>query len=188
MAKSVRDPQADRLPDYRKVLEQRLAEVSAEYGKAVITLSGGALAVSFAFVTDLVPDPIPSTVWRLWLAWLSFGTSLASILLAMLTATFALRHAIKQVDDGTIDSDDVPGRWRSRVTSALNVSAIITFFAGIFFLAYFALTNLRGDNDGCSSDSSYSASSTVSAASEPSRTKRGDLRAAATAAAASDPT
>jgi hypothetical protein len=128
------------LSEYRKVLEQRCAEVSAQYDKTIVTLSGGALAVSFAFVKDLVPHPVESTLWSLFLSWFSFGASLVCILVAMLASTHATRHAIEQVDSGKI-YDAIPGGFRATQTNFLNAAAVATFFGGVIFLGYFAATN-----------------------------------------------
>lgn len=129
------------LDEYRKMLEGYAFQAANAYDKAIMSLSGGALGVSFAFVKNIVTTPAPDTVIWLCYAWISLGISLASIIVSMLFSQKAIRIAIQQVDDGTIYSKK-PGGFCSLFTVFLAWFSGICFVAGVALLAYFAKINL----------------------------------------------
>lgn len=126
---------------YRDWLVQSGFKVSEAYDKAVMTLSGGALGISMTFIHDLAPAPVAGTLLWLGLAWISFGTSVASILISKLTSQWALDRALEQFDNRKIDSQR-PGQAYSVLTTVLNVVAGATFLLGVVALAWFAISNL----------------------------------------------
>jgi len=127
--------------DYRKMLEGCAFQSANYYDTALMSLSGGALGVSFAFIKDIVPSPASDTIIWLWFAWLSLGGSLSAIILSMLFSQQSIRTAIKQIDDGTI-YDKKPGGIFSYVTIILTWLSGIMFVLGVILLSYFAKTNL----------------------------------------------
>jgi hypothetical protein len=130
------------ITDYREWLVKTHHQASSDFDKAVMTLSGGALAISIAFVHDVAPQPVQgSTLW-LGFSWAFLVVSLVAILAGLVTTEFALRRAIHQVDAGTIYSE-VPGGVFARATFYLNVIAASTFITGVVFLVTFALMNIR---------------------------------------------
>jgi hypothetical protein len=129
------------LSAHRRRLIEADHKASEIYDKTILTLSGGALAVSFAFLKDIVPHPDPSTVWRLAWGWTALVASLVAILLSMLFGRWGLRRQVKQVDMGKIWSEH-PGGWASRLTSWLNVIAAAAFVIGVGLLVWFAVANL----------------------------------------------
>lgn len=76
--------QKERHADYsaRSIRLDELAfKTSERYDQWVLTLSGGALAVSLTFLEKIAPEPVPATLWFLALSWLSFiGAILAGFL------------------------------------------------------------------------------------------------------------
>lgn len=138
--------QSDPLLSHRTFLEAALEKEAHAYDKAVMTLSGGALAVSFAFVKDIIggtPDPI--TMPELFCAWIFLSTSMLSCLGSMLTSQFALYRAIVQVDRPRADpasKKEPPGGGFGIATWILNISAGCFFGVGVIFLVTFAAQNL----------------------------------------------
>ena len=129
------------LVSYRQLLEQRYAELTSSYDTTIVTLSGGALATSFAFLKDIVPEPDPSTIGVLWFSWLTFALSLSCALLSLLCGQYAVRRAIRQVDDGTI-YQTTPGGVLSALTHVLTVVGGVAFVVGVVLLACFTRSNL----------------------------------------------
>ena len=129
------------LDDYRNMLEGYAFEAANAYDKAIMSLSGGALGISFAFIKNIVKNPAPETIIWLWYAWLSLGVSLAAVIISMLFGQRAIRVAINQVDEGTIYSMK-PGGLSSFFTAFLTWLSGICFVIGVVLLAYFAKTNL----------------------------------------------
>jgi hypothetical protein len=129
------------LIDYRKWLvaaEQRSQE---DFDKTVLSLSGGALGISFVFLKDVIgSSPIlqPSFLFAAWIAW-AFSTF--SVLTSYYLSHMALRRAIVQVDSGTIYNQH-PGGIYARCTSVLNALGAILFLVGVCSITAFANFNL----------------------------------------------
>ena len=129
------------LTAYRDWLIKADHRASEAYDKAVMTLSGGALAISITFIHDIAPSPDKGTVYLLGIAWGSFGLSIAVILVSKLTSQWALRKAMRQIDQGTIHQQR-PGAAFSVLTAILNVLAGLTFLVGVAALSWFAIANM----------------------------------------------
>jgi hypothetical protein len=129
------------LRDYRALLIEGERKSQEDYDKTLITLSGGALGVSFAFVKDIVGDnPITCTDLLLW-SWIFWGISLFIMLLSFYFGQRAFRKAINQVDQG--NEPDIPGGIFSPLTQVANVLGGVFFLVGIVLIAFFANYNLR---------------------------------------------
>jgi len=53
-------------------LDELAFKTSERYDQWVLTLSGGALAISLTFLEKIAPEPAPMTLWLLGLSWLAF--------------------------------------------------------------------------------------------------------------------
>jgi hypothetical protein len=88
------------LQEYRRqllALEEKAQEV---FDKTVVTLSGGALGISFAFIKDFLgTGPVMAKPWliRAWAAWV---VSLSASLTSHYLSTFAIRRATEELDAG----------------------------------------------------------------------------------------
>lgn len=132
-------PEVD--PEYRQWLVVAEQKAQEDFDKTVITLSGGALGVSFVFVKDIVgTNPIQNPSWLIC-AWSAWALSTFAVLASFYLSRLALRRAIEQCDDNTIFCQP-PGGFFSRITRWLNASGAILFFVGICFMAAFATKNL----------------------------------------------
>ncbi len=132
-----------RLEEYRKHCVTAEQKAQEDFDKSVLTLSGGGLGISFAFIKDLLgPGPIVHTA-LLFTAWLAWGISIVSTLGSFFLSQLALRTAIRQVDDGTI-VDQYPGRAYARGTVALNALGGVMFLVGVVFIVWFVAVNLGG--------------------------------------------
>jgi hypothetical protein len=99
------------LSEYRQALLPAEQKAQEDCDKTVVSLSGGALGVSFAFVKDLLADRAPACLWLLEVAWLAWGLSVTAILVSYFTSRFALRRAIHQVDDRSILRQQPGGKF-----------------------------------------------------------------------------
>lgn len=123
--------------DYRNWLVKAHHEASKDFDKAIITLSGGALGLSLAFVKQIAPQPIRSSSWMM-ASWLLFSASLLAILFSFLTSQATLKNGIKSLDNGGAEG------WTglaSRATVWLNYIAALTLVAGVIALITFAWFN-----------------------------------------------
>lgn len=128
------------LQKYRDVLVEADHLASLNYDKAVMTLSGGALGISITFLKDIVPMPLATTKILLYISWIAFAISLASILTSYLFSMASLRKAIRQVDDGTIYTKPIGG-FATRFTEFLRILASVGFLVGVVGFVWFALAN-----------------------------------------------
>jgi hypothetical protein len=130
------------LTEYRRHCVSAEQKAQEDYDKSVLTLSGGALGVSFAFLKDVVgPGALLQPNFLLW-AWLSWSASIVSTLASFWFSQLALRTAIAQVDTGTIH-DQFPGRAFSRITSTLNAIGGLAFVVGVVLMVVFVMANLK---------------------------------------------
>lgn len=127
---------------YRNWLVAADQKASEAYDKAIMTLSGGALGLSLTFMKDIVQSPGAESLWRLGTSWGCLTTSLALVLISMLSSQWALRKAITQVDQRSLPGTRAGGSL-SVVTAVLNVLSGMAFLLGVGFLAWFSIANLR---------------------------------------------
>jgi hypothetical protein len=128
-------------PDYRQWLVVAEQKAQEDYDKTVLTLSGGALGISFAFVKDIVGDnPISHSSW-LVSAWVFWALSTSAMLGSFFVSRLALRRAILQCDDGTIFCKP-PGGFYTVLTRWLNVGGAVLFLLGVGYMAAFVQSNI----------------------------------------------
>lgn len=126
---------------YRQWLVAAEQKAQEDYDKTVITLSGGALAISFAFVKDILGDgPIKSPGW-LVVAWLVWAMSLASMLASFYYSRKALRRAIEQCDSDTIRCEP-PGGFFTSILRRLNALGAVFFVSGVLCMTVFVSFNI----------------------------------------------
>ena len=138
--------QTPKLDAYRQNLYDVQVKLSESYDKLIITLSGGALALSITFLKDIIKvDNIVSS-WLLLSAWGLFVVSLTCILGEILFGIKAFKKAIKQIDDGTIYGERVGGK-SSAVTNVLQISASVTLIIGLVLISVFVYFNMGECHD-----------------------------------------
>ena len=137
----------DPLIPYVTQLRDARERASTTYCKAVMTLSGGALALSLAFIRDVTGDDgyVIGGDLLVW-SWISFAGSIAAILMAMLMSQASLRGMIKQVYANKPPA--LEGRWYTIVTTCLNVLAAAGFVVGVVLLALVASQNFGEEATG----------------------------------------
>lgn len=132
----------EQLVKYRSHLLEAEQKAQEDFDKAVLSLSGGALGISFAFVKDIVGTEPISNLNLLFSAWVCWGFSVTFVLVSFFTSHIALRHAIKQVDEGRIQTER-PGGLYDLVTAALNALGGLLFFGGVILITLFVRQNLE---------------------------------------------
>lgn len=131
----------EQINDYRNHLILAEQKAQEDYDKTIISLSGGALGISFAFISDIVPDP--TETYFLLTSWICWGVSITSVIISYFTSHLALRRAIIQIDSSKIYNEN-PGGIATRFTSILNLISGTLFIAGISFLIVFVSENFGG--------------------------------------------
>ena len=132
---------------YRESLETLKQNSQESYDKTVLTLSAGALGVSFAFVRDIVGIWPAQTPGWLFAAWVFWGISVTSVLFSFLCSQKALQKAIKRVDAGKMYNKNIGGHL-NKATILLNYTAGLCFLLGVITMIVFVAHNMEGQNNG----------------------------------------
>ena len=139
----------------RNSLIDQAFKTSERYDQWVLTLSGGALAVSLTFLEKIAPHPTPKTLICLGLAWLAFIVSLLSGFYAIYFSREALyrereiwdavydhftRTATEEKPEGRPYTED-SNPASARVTR-LSRTSTASLMIGTLLLCGFALANI----------------------------------------------
>ena len=84
--------------DHRKQLHDALIQVSGRYTQWIMTLAGGALALSITYVEKLQPA-VASGKWILVASWIMLCVSLLAALLSLQFSADATKKAIRNHDE-----------------------------------------------------------------------------------------
>lgn len=130
---------------YRDLLEQLETQASDAFDKTAVTLSGGALAISIAFLKDVAPQPVPWTVLALLApSWGCLVASLLGVLLSQMASQKSMRYEIECLDGRRTRGENQPaGGWWRRCTDLFNYLALIGCVVGIALLVVFVVINTR---------------------------------------------
>ncbi len=135
------DKNEEATPDltYRDWLVKAHHTASQDFDKALMTLAGGALGISLAFIHDVAPHP--HSKWLIATGWGSLALSLLLIITSYLTSQEALWQAIGAVDNP--DKEPRPDRF-GRATAVINWASAGCFIIGVVFVVIFAVYSLSG--------------------------------------------
>lgn len=129
----------------RQGYDQAELEVSGRYDKWILTLSGGALAVSITFIEKIAKNPSIETLIWLKISWFCFVLSLLISLLSLLTSQSAIRENRKELDSSYREGRSPRIKFRrlhSYITNACNWGSLSTFIFGVIFLCVFSFVNI----------------------------------------------
>ena len=127
--------------DYRTQLLDYAKQSQTSYDSTLITLSGGALGISFAFVNQFIGDAPMSGLPLLLVAWICWIASLGAVLLSFYTSNRALLMVVDKIDEGQ-ELTQRPGGRIDQLTVRLNAASPILLLIGIIAIVWFALLNL----------------------------------------------
>ena len=128
---------------YLASLERLREEAQEGFDKAVLTLSGGALGVSFVFVKDIVGNRPLSFTGLLLAAWMAWAASCAATLTSYFTSARTMGHAIKQIhkEQRTGEQQNIDGFWNAATTTCNSIAGV-GFVVGVVLMALFAYNTL----------------------------------------------
>lgn len=128
-------------------------DAAQSFDKAMLTLSGGALALSLTFIHDIAPQPVAEG-WLL-AAWVLFGLALVTTSSSFLASQYAMRRELARLDAdyiaNTTNIDEAARRKASLIagqknhldviTTILNISSLVSFGLGAVCLGWFVWMN-----------------------------------------------
>ena len=135
-------PEARRV-NIRNTLRSSSIQSQRDYDKTVITLSSGALGISFVFIKDVLGGTSIHSAGLALTAWILWAASLAVMLSSYLTGALLLNTAVRKLKDPEVTVESV-ARLPNLIQISANVVGGLLFVAGIVFLALFAYSNLGG--------------------------------------------
>ena len=136
--------QDDQQQDYRNLLTELEQKAYEDYDKALLAMSGGALAISIAFLKNIVGHDSYQYSCLLIGAWISWTLTVLVVLGSFLMSQIALRTAIQELDSG--EEKSRLGGFADKITGFLNVAGGILFFVGVVLMVIFASVNLGESN------------------------------------------
>ena len=120
-------------------------EASRHFDKYILTLAAGTFGLSLLFVERIAPHPKDGTEWLLIAAWVAFGASILSTLIAFLLGQESCSKEIEILDGkyrGDIkDGKEIKNRFVTWI-KWLNRVSMILFIVGVVFLIIFSALNL----------------------------------------------
>ena len=135
----------DDLQNYRDLLTELEQKSYEDYDKALLTMSGGALAISFAFLKNIVGEDPVLCRSLLIIAWSLWTATILTVISSFLISQRAFRKAIKQLDNGKKETE--LGGIADKFTHWLNLAGGIFFLLGVILMVIFASYNF-GESHG----------------------------------------
>jgi len=128
--------------EYRNSLISAKQNAQNSFDKHLISLSGGSLGISIAFIKNIIGDKQIICSQYLLTSWILWTLSIALMLASFFTSRLAFDKAIYQVDNKTIRKEHPGGAW-DKTTSVLNALGGICFLYGLIFIIIFVSLNLK---------------------------------------------
>lgn len=120
--------------------------------KALLTLVGGAIAISLVYVEKVAVAN--QTIVYLKLSWLFLVICLLLVLVNFLMSYYSWQHGVDFLTSLHDLSEEIPNgkpnnltekkNWFSIIVGVLNIANVLIFVLGIGFLLYFAAENIQG--------------------------------------------
>ena len=128
--------------DYRKMYLDAEDYSQDELDKNLLKLSGGAFAVSFAFIDKLIATN-PTWVFLLMISWVLWSASILAVLLSYNYSIKANRTAFDGFEiEGTFDvGSDFD--WFSRKIKICNMISTFSFMFGVIIMIIFVSINFK---------------------------------------------
>ena len=132
----------------RKLLVDASRESAQSFDKTILVLASGAFGLSLTFIRQIFPIIKSETIFFLIYAWIGFCICLLSTLISFLTSQYACSKQIKILEakyfnnQNAYDKQATLKNRASVFTCWLNILSILSFVAGVLFLAKFAISNL----------------------------------------------
>jgi hypothetical protein len=134
--------------EYRQLLIDGEQKAQESYDKTVLSLSGGALGISFAFVKDFIGVKTVNDPSWLLASWVFWGLSMFFVLLSFYASNQAMREGIRKVNsvisgaDAKILNESQPGGRFDSLVGYLNFFGGLLFLFGILAIVVFVSQNL----------------------------------------------
>ena len=134
--------------NHQKIKDEYLKDLYDDYRYSIekfdthtVYLSGGALAISLAFVENIVPIEEAICIYLYYGAILLFGATMLIGLFAHHKSAIEINNRIKQ-----IQKDDYSEQEKDKI-SMMNITLVCIITIGILFLITFSIINMNALNN-----------------------------------------
>ena len=151
---SPRDQYLAEIKAHKTYLGTVIKESQTEYSKQLLSLSSAILALSFAFLKNLVT--VKTAIWfcLLYTAWGLFAATIFFTLAAIRISIKAHKIYTDDIEEELAGGTNLKGTtWRDKVLPALSWLTTLCFIAGVACLVVFAVTNVQRER--AMSDETY---------------------------------
>jgi hypothetical protein len=116
------------------------------FDKAILTCSTGGLALSIAFLKDIVPFSTATSLWLLFSSWGAFVLAIVSTIVAYMAAQRDIPGQLKAADRYYLQDDEaaaIERRTAQRVANSLTDASGFLFIAGALASVVFVGLNVE---------------------------------------------
>lgn len=131
---------SNQLIEHRKELIESKNSSQDELDKALLTLSSSAFGISFAFISDIVPNS-PEYSWILFTSWILWGLTIGMSLTAYFLNVKSLEKSIIQIDSDPDQYYRNPFNRYDKSVKVLNLLCLIGFLLGLLLIGIFIKIN-----------------------------------------------
>ncbi|OGP68848.1 MAG: hypothetical protein A2W27_00040 [Deltaproteobacteria bacterium RBG_16_44_11] len=134
----------------RQDLLTRNLSNSERYDNAILALSTGILALSLAFIKDIVPLDKSLYIFLLITSWCLFGLAIVSTLVSFVLSQFAIKRQLKYAEKYYLDKEDEYLKKENplaTLTDFANYTAGVFFVIGVITTIVFVSVNIQGGNN-----------------------------------------
>jgi len=132
----------EKLKEHREKLIEIEKDLSFEFDRRLILLSGGALGLSITFIKNIVGSSEPNGVHIIVWGWILLAGCLLLALINNYIGTLTYRITVKRLDE-----EKKPPTHLICSIHVLNIVCILLLIAGIILVASFAALNMGGKNE-----------------------------------------
>jgi hypothetical protein len=133
-----------KLENHQSYISGVIKDGQAEYGKQILTLAAGILALSVTFYEDVHGKNGPICKPLLYGGWICLLVAITSVLFSIQSSIAAHKKYLKELQ-ATLRGEPVQPKisWQEKAIPHLNLASTITFGVALLLLVAFAAENLR---------------------------------------------
>ena len=136
------------LEKHKTFISSVIKEGQAEYGKQILALSASVLALSVAFIKNIIGEHSPRGIAIIYIAWGAFVIAIGTVLCSIQASINAHKKYLKELERMIAGGQsDAKVSWQEKAVPHLNKGSSIGFGIGLVFLVIFASLNLRKGAD-----------------------------------------
>lgn len=123
--------------DYRKQLLTERAASFVQFDQAMLSLAGGALALSLAFIKDVVPLSRVACLPLLYVSWAMFLLSIVLTVISFITSWKAYDQQLALAEEYHVGGNE---KAYSAKNTSSNITELLNYGSALFLILGFCMT------------------------------------------------